>query len=143
MRTIPKFIEGKKTLIHPFEKNGTPTLPTSILATLLHNKPLTRDKILSTLGEEHTGRSRGYLSNYFNDLSKSGIIQYSKNEKVWRQGVNYNEYMGFVFMELLNLDEQAVSSFQYRLLPKHDSQAVDFIRSPEEDIFNQPNPYLD
>ena len=52
----------------PFKKDGSPTLVTSILATLLHNIPLTKEEILAKLGAEHSGKSRGYLSNHFAEL---------------------------------------------------------------------------
>ena len=143
MRTIPKCIEGNKALIEPFDRKGEPTLVTSILATLIPNKPLSKERILGSIDEKHTGKSRGYLSNHFSALSKSGILQFIKRDGTWTQGINFNEYMGYVFMELIQRDGNAAESFQYRLLPKHDSQAVDFIKKPTEDIFNQPNPYLD
>ena len=40
-------------------------------------------------------------------------------------------------------DDKAVSSLQYRLMPKKEVQSVDFITSPDENIFSKPNPFLD
>lgn len=142
MRTIPKFIEGNKVLCAPFDIKGGPSLLTSILATLLEGNPLKKEDMLSRVGERHSGKSRGYLSNHFSALSKSGIIKFVKRNTSWTQGINYQEYMGFVFMKLIQNDEQAVTSLKYRLMPKKDDQSVDFITAPEEDIFSQPNPYL-
>lgn len=143
MSNTPRFTTASKTLSKPFEDNGCPTLVTSILATLLPNKPLKKEVLLGKIGEEHTGKTRGYLSNHFSELSKQGIIKFIKRDGTWTQGENYNDYMGFVFMTLVKISPQAVDSLQYRLMPKKDAQSVDFITSPEEDIFSKPNPYLD
>jgi len=142
MSLIPTFLENSKSLRSPFDKNGRPTLVTSILATLLPNKPLLKETILGKIGEQHTGKTRGYLSNHFAELSKLGIIKFTKRDRTWSQGIRYHEYMGFIFMTMVTNDEQAVTSLQYRLMPKRDEQSVDFITSPDEDIFAKPNPYL-
>jgi len=143
MNTVPKFIEGSKTLLNPFEKDGSPSLVTSILATLLPNIPLKKETLLGKISEHHAGRTRGYLSNHFSELSKLGILKFTKRDKTWRQGINYQEYMGFVFMRLVNNDEHAVASLKYRLMPKKSEQSMDFISSPTDDVFDQPNQYLD
>ena len=142
MSNIPKFIEGSKTLRKPFDEAGEPTLITSVLATLLPNEPLQKEAMLAKIGEQHTGKSRGYLSNHFTELSKSGIIKFRKIDRTWSQGENYLMYMGFVFMEMIEGNEQAVDSLKYKLMPKRDAQSIDFMTSPEEDIFSKPNPYL-
>ena len=145
MSYIPKFLEGFAFLEQPFNKTGHPTITTSILATLLPNKPLKKEQLLTKIGKEHTGKSLGYLSNIFSALSKSGVLSFDKRScsRTWSQGENYKEYMGYIFMIMLQLDPKAVDSLQYRLMPPKDSQAIDFISSPDEDIFNKPNPYLE
>jgi len=142
MSTTPKFIEGSKTLRQPFDKAGKPTLVTSVVSTLLPNLPLQKEAMLAKVGEQYTGKSRGFMSNHFSELSKCGIIKFKKRDRTWSQGENYQQYMGYVFMELLRVTPEAVDSLQYRLMPKRDAQSVDFITSPTEDIFSKPNPYL-
>jgi len=145
MSNIPKFIEESKALQAPFDKNGTPTLATSILATLLPNKPLTKETLLAKIDEKHTGKSRGYLSNIFSELSKAGIIKFDKRVqfRTWEQGENYQQYMGYIFMELVKLEPASLDSLQFKLMPKKKEQSMDFIMSPKEDIFSQPNPLLE
>jgi len=143
MSNEPKQYIRSKTLDSPFHKDGSPTLVTSIVATLLNNEPLTKERILSKVGEEHAGRTRGYLSNHFSELAKLGIFKFTKRGGTWRQGINYKDYIGYVFTQILQQDQQAVDSLQYRLMPKKDEQSLDFITSPKEDIFKKPNPYLD
>jgi len=46
-------------------------------------------------------------------------------------------------MELMKLEEKAVESLQYKLLPRQKEKSLDFIMSPTEDIFQQPNQFLD
>jgi len=139
----PHFVVDSKVLFVPFDKAGNPTLVTSIVATLLSNKPLKKEEILGKISEKHLNKTRGYLSNHFSELSKSGILKFSKLGCTWRQGENYQEYMGFIFMKLLDNDAKAVNSLQYKLMPTRDAQSVDFILSPEDNLFDQPNPYLD
>jgi len=141
-KETPRYIRNK-TLDNPFHKDGSPTLVTSIVATLLNNEPLTKEKILSKIDERHAGKTRGYLSNHFSELSKLGIFKFTKRGGTWTQGINYHEYISYIFMEMLKHDAKAVSSLQYRLMPKRDEQSLDFITSPKEDVFNKPNPYLD
>ena len=146
MSYLPEFIQKSKTLKSPFRENGEPTLVTSLVSTLLPDIPLDKKTMLAKIGEEFAEkakRSRGYLSNHFAELSKSGIIKYREDTKNWRQGENYREYMGYIFFKILEMESTAMDSFAYRLMPKKDEQSVDFITSPEEDIFNKPNPYLD
>jgi len=143
MTQIIQSVARSKTLSKPFHKNGSPTLVTSIVATLLHDIPLTKEQLLGKIGEEYTGKTRGYLSNHFSELSKLGILKFTKRGGTWTQGINYQDYMGFVFMEMLKHDGEAVDSLQYRLMPKRDEQSVDFIVSPKEDVFTKPNPYLE
>jgi len=143
--SIPKFIEEKEyeLLTQPFDKAGKPTIVTSILATLLSNEPLKKEIIFCKIGPQHTGNSRGYMSNHFSKLSKLGIIKFEKLNRTWRPGIRYKEYVGFIFMEMIKYNEQAVESLKYKLMPKRDEQSVDFITSPTEDIFSKPNPFLD
>jgi len=143
MSSKPNFIEGNTLLANPFQRDGRPTLTTSILATLLHNEPLTKETILGKIGQQHTGKSRGYLCNHFATLSKLEIIEFKKRDKTWSQGKRFKEYMGFVFAELVFQDKEAINSMRYHLMPKKGEQSVDFITCPTEDIFSQPNPYLD
>jgi len=129
----------------PFDKKGEPNIATSILATLLHNKPLTKEAILTKIHGKHEGKSKGYLSNIFSELSKLNIIVFDKRVafRTWSQGKAFESYMGFVFMELLKIEDNAIDSLRYKLLPKKKEQSLDFIHSPKEDIFNQPNPFLE
>lgn len=145
MTNIPKFIEGSKGLSTPFNKDGSPKLMTSILATLLPNIPLTKEGLLSKIDPKHQGKSRGYLSNVFSELSKAGIIKFDKRVafRTWEQGENFQLYLGFVFMELIKLQPESADSLQYKLMPKKDEQSMDFIMSPKEDIFSKPNPLLE
>ena len=145
MTNIPTFIKGSKNLSTPFNKDGSPKLTTSILATLLPNKPLTKEGLLSKIDEKHLGKTRGYLSNVFSDLSKAGIIKFDKRVafRTWEQGENYQLYMGFIFMELLQFEPDSTDSLQYKLMPKQAEQSMDFIMSPKEDIFSKPNPLLE
>jgi len=138
---IPQWILNKP----PFDKNGRPNIVTSILATLLQGIPLTKEEILTKIDSKHTGRSRGYLSNYFAELKKLEILNFDKRVafRKWSQGKNYQAYLGFVFMELIKLEDKAVASLQYKLLPKKKENSLDFIMSPTEDIFKQPNQFLD
>ena len=139
----PKFITSNKTLMEPFNKNGEPTLVTSLLATLLSGIPLTKKEMLTKINDELAKKTRGYLSNHFAYLSKSGIIEYRGDDKNWAQGENYREYMGYIFFKIIDNNEDAKDSFKYRLMPKREEQSMDFITSPKEDIFSKPNPYLD
>lgn len=143
MSNVPKFIEGSKTLTKPFDKAGEPTLVTSVIATLLPNIPLQKEAMLGKVGEKYTGKSRGFMSNHFAELSKSNILKFKKRDRTWEQGENYQQYMGYIFMEMIAENEQAVDSLKYKLMPKRDAQSVDFITSPTEDIFSKPNQFLD
>jgi len=138
----PNYIRSK-ALDNPFKEDGSPTLVTSIVATLLSDKPLTKEQLLGKIGEEHTGKTRGYLSNHFSELAKLGILKFIKRGGTWVRGINYMDYIGYVFLEILKQDQQAVDSLAYRLLPKREEQSLDFIVSPKEDVFKKPNPYLD
>lgn len=143
MEDKTKIVEGKKTLENPFNKDGSPTLVTSILATLLPNIPLSKEALLGRIGEQHTGKTRGYLSNHFSELSKQKIIRFIKRDGTWTQGEGYQTYMGFVFMEMIRINQQAIDGLKYRLMPKRDMQSVDFITSPQEDIFSRPNQFIE
>jgi len=143
MIAIPKFIEENKTLRQPFYPDGTPTLITSILATLLPDEPLKKEALLGKIDEQHAGKTRGYLSNHFSELSRLDIIKFTKRFGTWSQGSKYKEYMSFVFATMVFGDPKAAASLQYHLMPKKDEQSVDFIVSPDEDIFSQPNAYLE
>lgn len=143
MSNIPKFIEGSKTLTKPFDKAGEPTLVTSVIATLLPNIPLQKEAMLGKVGEKHTGKSRGFMSNHFAELSKSNILRFKKRDRTWVQGENYQQYMGYIFMEMIQQTEEAVESLKYKLMPKHDAQSLDFITGPTVDIFSKPNQFLD
>lgn len=143
MEDKTKIVEGNKTLGSPFNKDGSPTLVTSILATLLPNIPLSKEALLGRIGEQHTGKTRGYLSNHFSELSKQKILRFIKRDGTWTQGEQYQTYMGFVFMEMIRINQQAIDGLQYRLLPKKGIQSVDFITSPQEDIFSKPNQFVE
>ena len=145
MRQLPTFINEDKVLSKPFDKNGNPNIVLSVLATLLQGKPLRKEELLGKIGEKHLGKSDGYLSNVFSALRKLEVLQFDKrvNQRKWAQGKNYKEYMGFIFMSIVDSDPKAAMSLAYRLMPKKEEQSLDFITSPEEDIFNRPNPYLE
>ena len=140
--TFKNFKESK-ILSKPFNKDGEPILTTSIVATLFEGTPLTREQILTKLKINHAGKSRGFLSNHFSELSKCGIIKFSKSDLALRAGQNFHSYLNFIFLNLLNTDKKVEASLVYRMLPKKNAQSVDFILSPEEDVFSKPNPYLD
>ncbi len=138
-----KDYKESKILSKPFTEGGEPILTTSIVATLIDGKPLSRRLILTKLGYDLTDKSDGYLSNHFAELSKCGIISFSKSDLVLRQGENFNKYLNYVFLYLLRSDKKIVDSLKHKMLPKKDSKVVDFITSPDDDVFNKPNPYLD
>lgn len=138
-----KDFKESKILSKPFNKDGEPILTTSIVATLFEGRPLTREQILTKLNINHAGKSKGFLSNHFAELSKCGIIRFSKSDLALRPGENYRRYLNYVFIQLLNIDKKVANNLTYRMLPKKDAQSVDFILSPEEDVFNKPNPYLE
>lgn len=143
MKETFKDYKESKILSKPFNEKGEPKLTTSIVATLIDGKPLTRKLILTKLGYDITGKSDGYLANFFSELSKCGIICFSKSELALKQGENFQRYLNFIFISLLKADKKIVDGLKYRMLPKKDSQSLDFITSPTEDIFSKPNPYLE
>ena len=145
MSKIPTFIKDNSILSKPFDKQGEPTILLAILATLLLNKPLKKEELLSKMGEKHLGKTDGYLSKHFAALRKYEIINFDKryNHRKWSQGDRYQEYMGFILMYFIENDTKAVESMQYHLTPKTKENSLDFIKSPTDDIFNRPNPYLE
>ena len=145
MKNIPKFIEGSKVLISPLDGKGNPTVISSILATLLNNKPLTKLEILSKVELDYADKTKGFLSNHFAELRRTKILDFDSRVccRKWSQGENYQLYLGYVFMEILQKDESAIDSLAYRLMPKEKEQSMDFIKGPEEDIFSQPNSFLE
>ena len=138
-----KEYKDSKMLSSPFDKKGEPTLTTSIVATLMLDKPLTKKNILTKLGYSLEGKSDGYLANHFAELSRCGIITFSKSELVLKRGINFQKYVNFIFLNLLKIDKAVSESLRYKLLPKNTSKAVDFINSPDDDVFSKPNPYLE
>lgn len=145
MANFPKYISKSKLLSSPINEDGSPKIVASIVATLLSNKPLRKEEILRKIGDKHTGKTKGYLSNYFAELKRLNILDYDKRvcSRTWKQGANYMIYMGFLFMEVLKNNPKAVDSLQYTLMPKNEEQSIDFITCPKDDIFNSPNPFLD
>ena len=127
-------------LSKPFDKKGEPKRATTILAILLSHKTLTRNEILTKLGEEHAGKTRGYLAHTFKELNRYEILSYDASRKTWTQGKKFQEYMGYVFMRLAMLNNKVLEGFQYLISSKTNEQAIDFIKQPDEDVFN---PYLD
>ncbi len=140
---MSKDFKEHKVLGKPFNKDGGPSLTTSIVATLLPNKPIRKNDILKRLGEKHEGKTRGYLAHNFKELTNYGILAYDKSKFTWSQGENFLAYMGFVMMSLASINETVNEGMSYLLLPKHEAQSLDFIFKPEEEVFNKPNPYLD
>lgn len=143
MKETFKDYKESKILSKPFTEGGEPIITTSIVATLIDGKPLSRRVILTKLGHDLTNKSEGYLSNHFSELSKCGIIRFSKSDLALRQGDNFQKYLNYIFLSLLKADKKIVDSLKHKMLPKKDSQSVDFITSPAEDVFSKPNPYLD
>lgn len=138
-----KDYKESKILSKPFTEGGEPILTTSIVATLIDGKPLSRRVILTKLGYDLTNKSEGYLSNHFAELSKCGIIKFSKSELALQKGDNFQKYLSYIFLTLLKADKSIVNSLKHKMLPKKNSQSLDFITSPDDDVFNKPNPYLD
>jgi len=141
---VPTFINEDKLLSTPFKsKSGTILL--AILAIMLKNKPLKKEELLGKIGVKHQGKTDGYLSNVFSTLRKLEILSFDKraNFRTWTQGARYEEYMGFILMSMMENESKVAESIQYRLMPKKEEQSVDFISSPTDDIFDEPNPYLE
>ena len=134
------FKENDK-LANPF-KEGKVNPKIIILANLLPNKPLTKEEIIHDIPGYTPNRTKGYLSNDFALLRKSGILKFVAHKKTWEQGENYLEYMGYLFVKLLQQDNDVLESFKHLLLPDNESKAVDFINAPENDVFNKPNPFI-
>ena len=96
---VPEF--SKKTLVQkPLLKDGQPKTFLGFLVPLLSKTSVTKSEMLRCAGLETTkSNERGYFSDYFGALRKTGILEYNINYQVWTRGPNFWVYIGFVMQE--------------------------------------------
>lgn len=114
MENIPEFLDisggkrsnfgtrPKKYVFHkPFNKESKPKKYLGLIVALLDGEPKTKIEVLKVIGKEKDEiDARGYYSDYFSNLQRTGILKYDVGTRRWYQGKNYFEYFAFILKEL-------------------------------------------
>ena len=98
-KDYPEFLE-KTEFKNPFSKVGVQRKYVALVIPLLSGEPVREVDMLRAAGVNLGEVShRGYYSDYFRQFTANEILRFDRVHKLWHQGKNYWEYMGFLVKE--------------------------------------------